>query len=305
MSQKNGSSSHDSVLRPIIVVALMLAALIGGHLALAYLQSESVATAKPAEVIKVKPTTTAKDVSPTAKDIPPLMLASNEFSGEQKTAIEEIVREYLLANPEIFLEIQAELEKRMAKAEEERIKTSIGENAEFLYRRKDAPMAGDPDGDVTVVEWFDYNCGYCKRSYKQIASLIEKDPKVRVVFLEYPILSKGSEEASRVALAARRQGKYWDMHGALLQHRGRADMAAALKIAEKLGLDMERLKKDAEGEEVKAEIKRVSELAQKMGINGTPHFLVGDRSIAGAPGNLLEELKKKIASIRKDGCAVC
>ena len=117
------------------------------------------------------------------------------FSGDQKTAIQEIIREYFLANPELLLEVQAELEKNMAKAEEERFKKSIAENAQFLYRRTDAPSGGNDDGDVTVVEFFDYNCGYCKRSYSTLASLIEKDPKVRVVLMEYPILSKGSEEA--------------------------------------------------------------------------------------------------------------
>ncbi len=272
----------------LIFSAVIMVAAIAGYSAIQLTQIGSASAETP--------------TAASAKD-PNVRLA--EFNSDQKTEIEDIVRKYLLANPEIFLEIQAELEKRMAKAEEERLKKSIGENADFLYRRADAPMAGNADGDVTVVEFFDYNCGYCKRSYKQVASLIEKDPKVKVVFLEFPILSKGSEEAAKVALAARKQGKYWEMHGGLLQHRGRADKAAALRIAKKLGLDMERLVEDMESDVVKAEINAVSELAKKMGVNGTPHFLVGDRSIPGAPQDLLDQLKKKVAEIRKDGCSVC
>jgi protein-disulfide isomerase len=158
---------------------------------------------------------------------------------------------------------------------------------------------------ITVVEFFDYNCGYCKRGFPELAKLIDKDSKVRVVFKELPILSKGSEEAARVALAARLQGKYWEVHRALLESKGQANEAVALKIAEKLGLDMAKLKKDTESSEIKAEIERVRELATKMGINGTPHFLVGDRGIAGAPEDLYEQLAKNVTELRQSGCAVC
>lgn len=120
--------------------------------------------------------------------------ASMVFSSEQKTGIEVIVREYLLANPEIFLEVQTELEKRLEHAQAERMKTAIKSNAKDLYQRTDAPMAGDPNGDITVVEFFDYNCGYCKRGFSQLSQLIDNDKKVRVVFKELPILSKGSED---------------------------------------------------------------------------------------------------------------
>jgi protein-disulfide isomerase len=179
------------------------------------------------------------------------------FSPEQKRAIEEIVKDYLIANPEVFLEVQQSLEAKMEQIQAERIKAAIAQNARDIYHSADAPVAGNPKGDITV------------------------------------------------ALAARLQGKYWDVHRALLESKGQAHEAVALKIAEKLGLDMAKLKKDMDSPEIKAEIERVRELANKMGINGTPHFLVGDRGIAGAPEDLYEQLAKNVTELRQSGCAVC
>lgn len=231
--------------------------------------------------------------------------AAEVFTPDQKKAIETIIKDYLVANPELFLEIQSALEQKMEKIQAEKLKVALKDNAKDIFRHADAPFAGNPAGDVTVVEFFDYNCGYCKRGLVDLAKLIDKDPKIKVVFKELPILSKGSEEASKVALAARFQGKYWEVHRGLLEAKGQVNEAAGLKIAEKLGLDLARLKKDMAGAEVKAEIERVRELAQKMGINGTPHFLVGERSIPGAPEDLYEQLTVLAAEIRKSGCSVC
>ena len=227
------------------------------------------------------------------------------FTAEQKKAIEKIIKDYLLANPEVFLEVQSALEAKMEAIQAEKLKAAIAENAKDIYRRADSPVAGNPNGDITIVEFFDYNCGYCKRGFPHVAKMIEKDPKVRLVLMELPILSKGSEEASRVALAARKQGKYWEVHRALLEMRGQASEATALKAAEKLGLDVARLKKDMESPDVTGEIARVHELAQKMGVNGTPHFLVGDRSIPGSPEDLFDQLSTNVSELRKTGCQVC
>ncbi len=152
--------------------------------------------------------------------------AADVFSPEQKKAIETIIKDYLVANPELFLEIQGALEQKMEKVQAEKLKVALKENAADIYRRPDAPFAGNPNGDITVVEFFDYNCGYCKRGLSDIAKLVENDPKVRVVFKELPILSKGSEEAARVALAARIQGKYWEVHRGLLEAKGQVNEAA-------------------------------------------------------------------------------
>ena len=158
---------------------------------------------------------------------------------------------------------------------------------------------------MPVIEFFDYNCGYCKRAFGDIVRLIDKDKQVRFILKELPILSKGSEETAKVALAAKMQGKYWEFHRAMLESTGQANEASALRIAEKLSLDMTKLKKDMAGPEVKKEIDDTRALAQKLGIQGTPHFLVADRIIPGAPENLLERMTKLVAEVRKEGCKVC
>jgi protein-disulfide isomerase len=231
--------------------------------------------------------------------------ASGAFSADQKAAIEQIIKDYLMSNPEVLMEVQAALEAKMETIQAERLKLALKESAGDIFRRPNAPIAGNPNGDVTIVEFFDYNCGYCKRALGDVAKMVEKDPKVKVVFKELPILSKGSEEGAKVALAAKLQGKYWDVHRTLLSLRGEVNEQSALKAVEKLGLDMARLKKDMEGADVKAEIETVRNLAQKMGIQGTPHFLVGDKAIPGAPQNLLEVMSGHVADVRKNGCAVC
>lgn len=223
----------------------------------------------------------------------------------QRQQIEAIIKSYLLANPEIFLDVQTALEAKLEKEQAKKLKVAITQNAAEIYRAPDASVAGNPKGDITVVEFFDYNCGYCKRGLLDVIKLVDTDPNVRVVFKELPILSKGSEEASLVALAARRQGKYWEMHKAMLGAKGRLNEAAALHIAEKLGLDMDKLKKDMASPEVKAEVAKSEALAKKMGVNGTPHFLVGDRAIPGAPEDLYEQLQRNVTEMRKAGCSYC
>lgn len=232
--------------------------------------------------------------------------AAEVFSPEQRQAIGAIIKEYLLANPEVFLEVQSALEARMEEIQAKKLQAAISAQSEEIYRSPGAPVAGNPKGDITVVEFFDYNCGYCKRAFGDVAKLIDKDTKVKLVLKELPILSKGSEEAARVALAAKAQGKYWEVHRALITLRGQANEATALAAAEKAGVDMAKLKADMKGDAVTQEIARVRELAQSMGIQGTPHFLVADRAIAGAPQNLLELMGQHIDSVRKDGgCKVC
>jgi len=227
------------------------------------------------------------------------------FSAEQKKAIEAIVKNYLVQNPEIFIEVQGALEKKMAEQEAERTKSMVAEHAKEIYRAPNAPVAGNPDGDITVVEFFDYNCGYCKRGFSEIAKLVEQDKNVRVVFKEFPILTEGSVQAAKVALASRMQGKYWEVHRDLIQTKGTVNEAVALKIAEKHGLDMAKLKADMNSPEVKAELDRVKKLADDLGINGTPHFLVGDKAIGGAPENLYDVLEGHVVELRKSGCNYC
>jgi protein-disulfide isomerase len=249
----------------------------------------------PAQPVADKPVATAVPAQPAA------------FTPDQKKQIEGIIKSYLVANPEIFLDVQTALEDKMEKEQAEKLKVAIADNAAEIYRQPDSSLAGNPDGDITVVEFFDYNCGYCKRGLEDVAKLVETDPKVRVVFKELPILSKGSEEAARVALAAKKQGadKYWAIHKAMLGAKGHMDEAAALRIAEKQGLDMDKLKADMAAPEIKSEIEKSEALAKKMGVNGTPHFLIGDRAIPGAPEDLYQQLSNNVQELRKKGCSYC
>ena len=231
--------------------------------------------------------------------------AAETFNDAQKAEIGEVVKDYLLKHPELIIEIQSALESKMEKEQAEKLKAFMSENAKDIYRSPGASVAGNPDGDITVVEFFDYNCGYCKRGMADIQKLVEKDKRVRVVFKELPILSKGSEETAKAALAAKRQGKYWEFHQAMLSNKGQANEASSLKAAEALGLDVEKLKADMKGAEVSDELEKMKALAKKMGISGTPHFLVGDRSIPGAPEDLHSQLESLVADFRKTGCGYC
>jgi protein-disulfide isomerase len=255
------------------------------------------------------PSNTAQAAAPAATPSPAAAATpattSGRFSADQKKEIEKIIKDYLVSNPEVFLEAQTALETKMEKEQADKLKAAISENAKEIYRDPKADVAGNAAGDITVVEFFDYNCGYCKRGLHDVIKLVETDPKVRVVFKELPILSKGSEEASRVAIAAGKQGKYWDVHKAMLEAKGVMNEASALAIATKLGLDMDKLKKDMASPEVEAEIKKSEALAKKMGVNGTPHFLIGDRAIPGAPEDLYDQLEKHVTDLRKSGCAYC
>ncbi len=240
----------------------------------------------------------------TASTVPSSLPSS--FSAEQRREFEALIKDYLLRNPEVMIEVQANLEAKMEKINADKMAISLKENAKEIFQSPTAPVAGNPKGDVTIVEFFDYNCGYCKKALPDLANVMQSDKNVRVVLKEFPILSKGSEEAAKIALAAKMQGKYWEFHLAMLGMQGQANEASALKIAEKVGIDMTKLKKDMASADVKKEIDDTRALAQKMGISGTPHFLVGDKVVAGAPENLAEVLATNVSDVRKaGGCKIC
>ena len=243
------------------------------------------------------PSAHAETITPTA--------GGSAFSDEQKKALGDIIKDYLVKNPEVMIEVQNALDEKVEKLQSAKLKSFMAENGKSIYRSPNSSVAGDPEGDITVVEFFDFNCGYCKRGLPEVQKLIQDDKKVRVVFKELPILSKGSEEAAKVALAAKRQGKYWEFHQAMLGSKGQANEASALKVAGSLGLDMGKLKTDMASDAVKTELDDMKALASKMGVNGTPHFLVGDKSIPGAPEDLHDQLEKLVTEFRKDGCTAC
>jgi protein-disulfide isomerase len=298
------------VQRPVAWLAVPAVAVLAGLVLLGSWAAEPPAavaeaqtTPTPAPAATPAPATPPAPSAPAAAPAQPV--APTSFTSEQKQEIEKLIKNYLVSNPEVLLEAQSALEAKLEKDQAEKLKVAINENARAIYRDPGADAAGNPKGDITVVEFFDYNCGYCKRGLHDVVKLVETDPNVRVVFKELPILSKGSEEASRVAVAASKQGKYWEIHRAMLESKGQMNETSALAIAAKLGLDMDKLKKDMASPDVEAEIKKSEELAKKMGVNGTPHFLVGDRAIPGAPDDLYEQLEKNVTELRKSGCSYC
>jgi len=222
-----------------------------------------------------------------------------------RPAVEKIVRDYLMTNPEILLEVQQALEIKMNAEREAQAKVAVTENAARIFRSDADPIYGNPDGDVTVVEFFDYNCGFCKRAIPHITELVENDKNVKVVFKEFPIFGEESEQAAIAALAAHKQGKYWEMHRALLEDPGRANRQKAMTIARKLNLDMAKFEADMQLPEIRKVITDAQSLAQEMGIQGTPHFLVGPQTIPGAPEDLLQQIQTRVAAVRKEGCTVC
>jgi protein-disulfide isomerase len=217
-----------------------------------------------------------------------------------------VVHDYLTKNPEILVEMTNELDKRQQEQQAEQQQKVISDNADALFRSPLAYFTGNPDGDVTVVEFFDYNCGFCKRALPDLVKLVDSDGKVKVVFKELPIFGEESEGAAKAALAAGKQGKYFEMHQKLFSEPGKADKDKGLRIAAELGLDVPQLEKDMEDPSIQQALDEAKDLAQKLGLQGTPLYLIGDRIVPGAPDDLYDQLAAKVAEVREKGCkATC
>ncbi len=214
----------------------------------------------------------------------------------QRAAIETVIRDYLMKNPEIILQAVESLQQRQKVAEAERSKRALVDNQQALTRNPADPVAGNPQGDITVVEFFDYQCGYCKAVQADVQRLIKDDGKLRFVFKELPILGPASVVAARASLAARAQGKYLEFHNALMGQRGQIDEDTILRLAKSVGLDTEKLKKDMSSREVQAVIDDNLALAETLGIHGTPGFVFGTELIPGAIK--LDEMKRLVAATR-------
>jgi protein-disulfide isomerase len=241
-----------------------------------------------------------------------LMLTLGSFAGHaqsisagQRSEIEKIVHDYLVQHPEALQEAMAELEKRQVAEEAAKHEAAVKENASAIFNSPHQVTAGNPQGDVTFVEFFDYNCGYCKRAMSDMFDLLKTDPKLKVVLKEFPVLGPGSVEAARVAVAVRMQDrgkKYLDFHQKLLGGRGQADKARALAAAKEAGYDVARAEKDMNSDEVKATLAENFKIAEKLGLNGTPSYVIGNSVVVGAVG--LAALKETVNTARC-GKATC
>ncbi|NKB28187.1 MAG: thioredoxin domain-containing protein [Rhodobacteraceae bacterium] len=212
--------------------------------------------------------------------------------------VKRLVLETILENPEIVMEAVAILQQREQAEQAASAAAALVENEELLFNDPQAEVLGNPDGDVTVVEFFDYNCHFCRESSEAVASLLESDPNVRLVMREFPILSEGSVEAARVALAARNQDGYEAFHWALMSMKGQAQLASVLKLARDNGLDVDQLRVDMNAPEIDEHIENSRALAAALGISGTPSFVVGNTLVPGAVP--LEQLQQIIAQEREN-----
>jgi protein-disulfide isomerase len=226
---------------------------------------------------------------------------AQSFSDTQRGEIERIMKEYLIAHPEVLQEVMNELEKRQSAAETEKQVAGVREHKEVLFNSTHQVTLGNPQGDVTMVEFFDYNCGYCKRALGDMLELMKNDPKLKVVLKEYPVLGPGSLEAAQVAVAVRMQDKtgkkYLDFHQKLLSSRGPADKAHALAAAKETGFDVARIEKDLASEEVRATLQENLRVADAIGLSGTPSYVIGSDVVVGAQGYAV--LKGKVDNARR------
>jgi protein-disulfide isomerase len=231
---------------------------------------------------------------------------AQDFSAQQKQQIEGIVRDYLLTNPEILRDAYAALEAKQARAEAEQRSGALKTYADMLTKSPYQATVGNPNGKVTLVEFFDYNCGYCKQALPDLTRLMKEDGDLRVVLKDFPVLGPGSVEAAQVAIAVKKQlqgEKFWAFHVKLLGTRGQVGKAQALAAARDSGADMDKLAKDMEGPDIQATLQESAKLADALSLTGTPTYVVGDEVVVGAVG--YAQIRGRLDNVRKCGKASC
>lgn len=219
---------------------------------------------------------------------------AEDFTREQ---INEIVKEFIQKNPQVIIDSVNDFGKAQQEADTKRAEEAVKSNMDWLTKNDKHAEAGNPKGDVTIVEFFDYNCGYCKQALSDLMTIIETDKNVRLVFVEIPILGQGSMEAAKWALAANKQKLYLEYHIALMRHRGAIDEGVLSSIAKTIGLDVEKLKKDKDDPAIAMTMEDNLKMSTTLGISGTPAFVVGQQLIRGYVG--LDGMKEAIADARK------
>ncbi|MDQ6704097.1 MAG: DsbA family protein [Pseudomonadota bacterium] len=228
------------------------------------------------------------------------------FSSGQKAEIESIIKDYLLHKPEILREAIGVLEAREKAAETKARQEIVSDPSGALFSAANQAVIGNLEGKITLIEFFDYNCGYCKRALSDLARLMKDNPDLRVVLRDFPILSPGSVDAAKIANAFLRQfqgEKFWEFHQKLLGSRGPVGKAEALAVAKDLGADMDKLAKDAAAPGISSGIEESDKLAKSLQVTGTPTYVIGEDVVVGAVG--YDELEAKVANIKKCGKTIC
>lgn len=232
---------------------------------------------------------------------PPAARAAETSMPTDRQALEQVIHDYILSHPEVVIDALKAADAREKAQHEDDTRAAIVQRGDELIRDPASPVGGNPDGDVTIVEFFDYRCPYCKQVEPTLEALLKSDGKLRIVYKEFPILGPDSVIAAQVSLAALKQSpqKYARLHATLMNAKGQLSQDTVLKAAETVGLDIARIKTEMKAPEIAALIKRNFDLAEALGISGTPAFIVGG---AMAPGAVdLETLKKMVADARKAG----
>ncbi len=215
---------------------------------------------------------------------------------QSEAEFDERIREYILSNPEVIVEAIQLWQQQQQQAEAQQYQNALRRLHDELYNTPDTPMLGNPDGDVAIIEFVDYNCGYCRRVFNDLMALTESDNQVKILMKEFPILGADSLVASQAALAAQRQGQYAALHTALMQARGALNENRVLSIAQDIGLDVEQLQLDMHDPAITATLQRNQMLAQQLGINGTPGFIIGEEIVRGAVS--VSQLQQLVAAAR-------
>ena len=231
---------------------------------------------------------------------------AESFSPGQKAEIEAIIKDYLLNKPEILREAIGVLDARDAAAVAKEREKVVADSGNGLFNPAAQAVVGNPSSKITLVEFFDYNCGYCKRALGDLVRLVKENPDLRIVLRDFPILSADSVEAAKVANAFLRQNKgekFWEFHQKLLGTRGHAGKAEALAVAKEFGADMDKLEKDTADPGVAAGIEESEKFAKALQVNGTPTFVIGDEVVVGAVG--YGDLQAKVANMKRCGKAAC
>jgi protein-disulfide isomerase len=236
----------------------------------------------------------------------PAMAQAPAFSEQQKAAMHGIIKDYLMKNPDVIQDALMEMDKRQKEGERQARLKIIQDKSGPLFSAKHNVPFGNPNGDVTIIEFFDYNCGFCKRALGDLQKMVGEDKNLRVIVKDFPVLGPGSVEAATVALAAKQQlspEKIWSFHQKLLSARGQVARQQALDAAKEAGADMARLQRDMESPVVRTAMEENIQIADSLGLTGTPSYVVGDEVVVGAVG--FSELKTRVDNIRKCGKAAC
>lgn len=226
-------------------------------------------------------------------------VAAGEPPPADRTALGKSIREYLLANPEVLVEAMQELERRQDSQRDAVAQKGVQENQAELFRDPDSPIGGNPNGNVVIVDFNDYQCPYCKRAHQAVKSVLAADGNVKIVYKDLPILGEASRIAALAALASTRQGKHQALHDALMESNGKLDRDRIFEIAASVGLDRAQLEKDMQDPKLKQIIDRNLALASALGVRGTPAFVIGKQFVPGAVD--AATLKQLIADARKAG----